>query len=135
MLNCFTTTLVAKALWTPEAREDLKSIALYIGREDRRPATAAKIAREIKAKCDEYAAAFAEGSVIGTRRPELGENHRVFSHKRWVIIFRATDQDARRSAGRSLSSLSTSTSSTGSGKSKYWPACQAVSWSVEWRPK
>jgi plasmid stabilization system protein ParE len=32
------------------------------------------------------------GSVIGTHRPELGENYRVFSHKRWVIIFRASDR-------------------------------------------
>lgn len=83
---------MAKALWTPEARDDLKAVALYIGREDRRAATAAKIAREIKAKCDEYATVFATGSVIGTHRPELGENHRVFFHKRWVIIFRASDQ-------------------------------------------
>ena len=82
---------MAKALWTPEAREDLRAIALYIGRKDRRPATAAKIAREIKAKCDEYATIFATGSVIGTHRPELGENHRVFTHKRWVVVFRATD--------------------------------------------
>jgi plasmid stabilization system protein ParE len=26
--------------------------------------------------------------VIGTARPDLGELHRIFTHKRWVIIFR-----------------------------------------------
>ena len=68
---------MVKALWTPEAREDLKAIALYIGRKDRRVATAGKLAREIKAKCDDYATAFATGNVVGAQRPELGENHRV----------------------------------------------------------
>lgn len=82
---------MAKALWTPEAREDLRAIALYIGRQAGRPATAAKAAREINTKCDEYATAFATGSAIGTRRPELGENYRVLSHKRWVVIFRPID--------------------------------------------
>ncbi len=82
---------MAKALWTPEAREDLKAIALYIGRKNGRPATAARIAREIKAKCDEYATVSARRSLIGTHRPELGENHRVFSYKRWVIIFHPAD--------------------------------------------
>ena len=83
---------MAKAIWTPEAREDLKQIVLFIGRRDRRTATAAKIAREIKAKCDDYATHFAAGNVTGMLRPELGENYRVFSHKRWVIIFRPSDQ-------------------------------------------
>jgi len=82
----------ARAIWSQEAREDLKSIVLYIGRQDRRPATAAKIAREIKAKSDDYAAHFAAGNVTGTHRPELGEDHRVFSHKRWVVIFRPRNQ-------------------------------------------
>jgi plasmid stabilization system protein ParE len=44
---------MARALWTPEARADLKAIALYIGREHGRPATATKIAREIKSKGDD----------------------------------------------------------------------------------
>lgn len=83
---------MAKAIWTPEAREDLKGIVLFIARRDRRTVTAAKIAREIKTKCDDYATHFAKGNVTGTHRPELGEDHRVFSHKRWVIIFRPIDK-------------------------------------------
>jgi plasmid stabilization system protein ParE len=79
---------MAKAIWTPEAREDLKAIVLYIGRKDRRPATAAKIAREIKAKSDEYASHFAAGNITGTHRPEIGNEYRVFTHKRWVVVFR-----------------------------------------------
>ena len=79
---------MANALWTREARDDLRAIVLYVGRRDRRPDTAARIAREIKAKADDYASHSASGSLTGTHRRELGENYRVFSHKRWVIIFR-----------------------------------------------
>ena len=77
-----------KAKWTRPAREDLKSIALYIGRTDHRSIAAAKIAREIKTKCDDYVDTYTAGSEIGTTCPELGGNHRSLSHKRWVIIFR-----------------------------------------------
>jgi plasmid stabilization system protein ParE len=83
---------MAKSLWSHEAREDLKAIVLYVGRQDRRPATAANIAREINAKADDYATHFSGGNVTGTHRPELGENYRVFSHKRWVLIFRPHGQ-------------------------------------------
>jgi toxin ParE1/3/4 len=79
---------MARAQYTPEARRDLKEIALWIGRRDRRPKVAAKIVREIKVRCDDFANAFAAGSDIGTPRPELGSGYRVFPHKRWVIIFR-----------------------------------------------
>ena len=80
---------MAKALWTREARDDLKAIVLYVGRQHRGPGIAEKIAREIKAKADDYAGHFASGSVVGTHRPELGDDYRVFSHKRWVVIFRS----------------------------------------------
>lgn len=80
-----------KAKWTSPARLDLKEIALYIGRKDRRPSTAAKIVREIKATCDDYATAFAAGSTIGSSRPELGQSYRSFSHQRWAIVFRPID--------------------------------------------
>ena len=72
--------------WTRVARQDLKEIGLYIGRTERRPSTAAKILREIKSKCDEYAIAFAQGSVIGSDASHLDPDCRVFSYKRWVII-------------------------------------------------
>jgi len=46
---------MSKAVYTPDARQDLKEIALWIGRKDRRPRVAAKIIREIKSRCDDYA--------------------------------------------------------------------------------
>jgi toxin ParE1/3/4 len=79
---------MAKATFTPEARQDLKDIAIWIGRKDRRPKVAARIVRQIKADCDKYASAFARGWELGTARPELAADYRVFSFKRWVIIFR-----------------------------------------------
>lgn len=79
---------MAKALWNHEARKDLKAIALYIGRQDQRPSTAAKIVREIQAKCDGYATHFASGSIVGEHHAELGPGYRTIGHKRWVVIFR-----------------------------------------------
>jgi plasmid stabilization system protein ParE len=76
-----------KAKWTKPAREDLKAVGLYIARQDRRPSVAAKILREIDNKCNDYAEAFSRGSVIGSEAKELGENCRLFTHKRWVIVF------------------------------------------------
>ena len=82
---------MSKAVYTPDARQDLKEIALWIGRKDRRPRVAAKIIREIKSRCDDYARAFEAGSEIGTAQPALGQGYRTFSHKRWVIIFRESN--------------------------------------------
>ena len=73
--------------WTPLAERDLEEIAFYIGVQDQRPATGARIVREIKAKCERYANA----AEMGTAVPELGEDCRYFTHQRWVIIYLATD--------------------------------------------
>lgn len=78
---------MAVARWTSLARDDLKKIGLYIGREQARPSVAARVMRDLKSKCDEYSAAFANGSVLGSCAEELGDNCRVFSLKRWVVVF------------------------------------------------
>lgn len=49
---------------------------------------AKKVLRELRRECDEYAAVFGSGSVIGTARPDLGRYVRTFAYKRWVILFR-----------------------------------------------
>lgn len=71
-------------IWTDQARRDLKSIGMYIGRKERRPAVAARVMREIREKCSHYA----RHSLTGTSRTEFGDDCRVFSHSRWVIVFR-----------------------------------------------
>lgn len=72
------------ANWSDLAREDLKEIGRYVGRQQHRPSTAAKIMREIRDHCD-HLARFPQS---GTVRPDLGEDIRVTSYKRWVILFR-----------------------------------------------
>ena len=82
---------MAKAKWTLPGRKDLKEIGRYVGSKEHRPSIASEILREIKAKCDEYSQAFARGSVLGSDASSLGERCRVFSYKRWVIVFEPVD--------------------------------------------
>jgi toxin ParE1/3/4 len=79
---------MAVAYWTDQARRDLRSIGLYVGRKEHRPAVAARVMREIRKKCDHYA----RHPLTGTARPDLGEGCRVFSHSRWVVAFRPLDE-------------------------------------------
>ncbi len=73
--------------WSDAAVEELKSIGRYIGEEQHRPTTAAKIMREIGSHCDSLARA----PYSGTARPDLDEGIRITSWKRWVIVFRPAD--------------------------------------------
>ena len=82
---------MSHAEWARRAELDLQDIYLWIARRDGRRTTARKIVREIREQCDEYAAAYAQGFVLGTARPDLGELSRVFTYKRWVIVFRPID--------------------------------------------
>jgi plasmid stabilization system protein ParE len=78
------------APWTAPAEIDVEDIYGWIAIRDGRMQTAKKILREIRQTCDEYGAAFAAGSVLGTARTDLGESFRLFTYKRWVIVFRPT---------------------------------------------
>jgi toxin ParE1/3/4 len=73
-----------RANWSYPAREDLKEIGRYIGRQQRRSSTAAKVMREIRNHCDYLA----RSPFAGTERPDLGDNIRITACKRWVIVFR-----------------------------------------------
>lgn len=75
-------------IWTQQARDDLRSIGMYIGRKERRPAVAARVMREVREKCAHYA----RHPRIGTSRSEFGEGCRLGSHNRWVILFRPLDE-------------------------------------------
>ena len=75
---------MAKATWTRQANLDLEEIVFYLGVEQDRRRTARKIAREIRDKCEVHAIS----PLLGTARSDLGEGLRVFSHKRWVVVFR-----------------------------------------------
>ena len=77
--------------WSTESRRDIDGIYDYIGRRERRPATADRAVAELIAVCRTYADAFAAGSVLGTARPDLGDDLRDFTHSRWVVVVRPVD--------------------------------------------
>ncbi len=78
-------------VWTVTARQDIDDIYDYIGVRDGRPAVADAFVRQLDEVCEDYAAGFAAGHVMGTARSDLGESFRVFTHKRWVVVFRPID--------------------------------------------
>jgi plasmid stabilization system protein ParE len=69
---------------------DLLQIQLYIGRADRSPEGAERLLRAIDAKCK----LFATQPHMGTPRPDLGENLRIFpcgtkaNPREWVVVVR-----------------------------------------------
>jgi plasmid stabilization system protein ParE len=82
---------MAVAYRTESADDDLRNIAFHIGVESGRPLTAERIVDELIDCCDQLAE-LSPVSRIGTTAPELGRGIRLFSHRRWVIIFRYIDE-------------------------------------------
>jgi plasmid stabilization system protein ParE len=77
--------------WTAESRREVDEVYDFIARRDRRPATADKVVADLILACESLAEIFSSGSIIGTARPDLGDDTRLFTHKRWVIAFRPID--------------------------------------------
>ena len=82
---------MAVAYRTETADNDLRNIAYQIGVESGRPLTAERIVDDLIDCCDQLAE-LSPISRIGTTAPELGRGIRLFSHRRWVIIFRYIDE-------------------------------------------
>ena len=82
---------MAVAYRTLAADNDLRSIAYQIGFESGRPRTAERIVDELIDCCDQLAK-LSVISRLGTAAPELGHGIRLFTHRRWVIIFRYIDE-------------------------------------------
>jgi plasmid stabilization system protein ParE len=82
---------MASATWTPIAETDIEEIYAHIAFHDGRRRTAKGVVRQIRKLVDDLATTFAAGSVLGTEQPNLGEAYRIFSHKRWVVVFRPID--------------------------------------------
>lgn len=72
---------------TEAAERDLQDIAFYIASSDQRPEAADRIIDELVAQADSLAQS-SKSSQMGTSCPELGDRVRLFSHKRWVFVFR-----------------------------------------------
>ena len=79
---------MARLVWAFHAKQDVDGIYDFIAHTDRRPLTADNVVRELALQCESYATAFADGNLIGTLRSDLGEQVRVFTHKRWLVVFR-----------------------------------------------
>ena len=75
---------MATVVWTLAAEQDLANIFLYIGREQRSPAAATRVVRQLVEK----AAAYADQPLLAAARPEFGPHIRSFSIHRYVIIYR-----------------------------------------------
>jgi len=76
-----------QAYRTEAADSDLRNIAFQIGVESARPQIADKVIDDL-IDCCEQLAAQSPLSRLGTAASELGHEVRLFSHQRWVIIFR-----------------------------------------------
>ena len=79
-----------KAIRTESAERDFENIGFQIAVVDGRTEVADRILRDLAAQCDRLAR-LSSTSQLGTAAPEVGKDVRLFSHKRWVIIFRYTD--------------------------------------------
>ena len=73
-----------RVIRTSAADSDLRDLLRYIAIEQERPRIAANLLDELLAKCE----LLASNPLLGTAKPEFGDNYRAFSHKRWVLIFR-----------------------------------------------
>lgn len=71
---------MAHAHWMEQGREDVDDIYDYIARRERRPLTADRVVEELNSACVKYGELYASGSAIGTPRPDLGPDYRVFTH-------------------------------------------------------
>jgi toxin ParE1/3/4 len=78
---------MSRVLWTPESRCDIKDIARYLAHEQHRRQAAQRFVQELDRKSRLYATQ----PLMGTARPELGEEYRCFTHQRWVVIYRPLD--------------------------------------------
>lgn len=78
-----------KVSFSPAAQADLLDIAVFIAQNN--PARALTFVDELESKCD----ALGGAPGIGTLRPELGEGICMLPHGRYLIFYRAVNQDLR----------------------------------------
>lgn len=81
---------MAQADWTRQAEADLEAIYDYIARRDNRLSVAKSVVRRFRDHCDHYAELAASGHEIGTAREDLSPGVRIFTHQRWIVVFRPT---------------------------------------------
>jgi plasmid stabilization system protein ParE len=78
---------LAHAEWTQLAEIDLEEIAVFLAVEQSNLLAAKRFLQAIDRKCNLYA----QNPEMGTRIPELGKQYRVFSYKRWAVIYQSVE--------------------------------------------
>jgi toxin ParE1/3/4 len=76
-----------RVLRTPEAISDIKEIARYLAHQQHRREAARRFVQDLAQKARIYATQ----PRMGTARPDLCENCRCFTLKRWVVIYQPLD--------------------------------------------
>lgn len=79
-----------RILWTPIAENDLEEILLFIAVEGERPETARRVGEEIRGAIDRHF----RNSLPGQRHAAMPESWRYLKHKRWLIAYETTTDDA-----------------------------------------
>jgi plasmid stabilization system protein ParE len=77
---------------TQNADNDLRNIAYQVGVESSRPLTAERIVDELIDCCNQLAE-LSPIARLGTAASQIGPGVRLFTHRRWVIIFRYVNDD------------------------------------------
>jgi len=75
---------------TQAAENDLCDFAYQIGVESGRPQAADQVIDEL-IDCIESLANLSTEAQLGTSAAELGRGVRMYSHRRWVVVFRYVD--------------------------------------------
>jgi plasmid stabilization system protein ParE len=72
-----------KVVWDPDAEEDLRTIAQYIGETRRSPQAARKLVDSVRQKCELHATQ----PQTGQERPDLEPRLRTFSAGNYVVLY------------------------------------------------
>ncbi|HKW83951.1 MAG TPA: type II toxin-antitoxin system RelE/ParE family toxin [Burkholderiaceae bacterium] len=78
-----------KVTFSPEARDDLIEIGAYIAQDN--PARALGFVDELEAACDRLG----QAAGIGTARPELGKDIRMWPHGRYLVFYQEQEKQIR----------------------------------------
>ena len=72
-----------KVVWDPDAEEDLRTIAQYIGEKRQSPQAARRLVDSVREKC----ALHATQPQMGQERPDLEPGIRTFSVGNYVVLY------------------------------------------------
>jgi toxin ParE1/3/4 len=82
---------MARLLFDPDAKSNLRQIIHHIGIEQMRPETARKVALKIHRECKRYA----RNPLIGQSRDDLLQGIRLFTVRPYVVFDYALDDGIR----------------------------------------